>query len=133
LSDPIAGMDADHARMQGRYRQYLTRCNEHRFEELGEFLAPDAAVNGESVGLRGYIDGLAELTETYPDFHWEIEHLVVEEGWLSAHLTDTATDRDGRRICIQEFALYRFDDDRIAATWGDLDRWRLDAAPDAGP
>jgi predicted ester cyclase len=127
-------METDpHARLKERYRRYLARCNDHRFQELDEFVAPDAVVNGERVGLRGYIEGLAELTEVFPDFHWEIEHLLVEDGWLSAHLTDTATRRDGRRIRIQEFALYRFDADRIAAAWGDLDRWRLDAAPDVRP
>ena len=125
-------MDADRTRLEERYREYLSRCNERRFAELDVFVDQDVVVNGETVGIRAYGDGLAEIVQAFPDFHWEIEHLVVEDGWLSAHLTDTGTSRRGRRIRIQEFALYQFAGDRIAAVWGDLDRWRLDAAPDVG-
>jgi predicted ester cyclase len=125
-------MANDH-RLKERYQRYLACCNEHRFEDLGDFVASDAGVNGEAVGLSGYVSGLVEVVQAFPDFHWEIEHLVVEQDWLGAHLTDTGTALDGRRIRIQEFALYRFAGDRIAAAWGDLDRWRLDAAPDMRP
>ena len=38
------------------YRRYLQRCNEHRFHELGEFVADD--VNGPTEGLSRYIAGL---------------------------------------------------------------------------
>ena len=38
------------------YGRYLQRCNEHRFDELGEFVADD--VNGPTEGLGRYIAGL---------------------------------------------------------------------------
>lgn len=116
---------------EDRYLRYLACCNERRFDGLGEFVRPDVRVNGDEAGLRRYAEGLAGVVELFPDFHWRLEHLLVEGAWMSAHLTDTGTAPDGRRIRIQEFALYRLDDDRVAEAWGDLDRWRLAAAPDS--
>jgi predicted ester cyclase len=48
----------------------------------------------------------------FPDFHWEIRHLVVEGEWLAAHLFDTGTQAaefrgvppEGRRFGVPEFA-----------------------------
>jgi predicted ester cyclase len=116
---------------EARYRRYLACCNERRFGDLGEFVRADVRVNGEAMGLRGYAEGLAGVVELFPDFRWRLERLLVDGGWMSARLTDTGTAPDGRRLRIQEFALYRLDGDRIAEAWGDLDRWRLAAAPDA--
>jgi hypothetical protein len=35
------------------YKRYLQRCNQHRFDELGEFVANE--VNGPTVGLSGHL------------------------------------------------------------------------------
>lgn len=118
---------------EDRYRRYLAACNERRFGDLGEFVHDAVVVDDERVGVRGYAEGLAGVVELFPDFEWRLERLLIEPGWMSARLTDTGTAKDGRRIRIQEFAMYRLDgDDRILGAWGDLDRWRLEAAPDLG-
>ena len=133
----MRGMDAepadDRAAVEERYRHYLDRCNEHCFGELDAFVAPDVHVNGVRVGIHEYGAGLAGVVELFPDFRWTLEELVVEGDRIAARLTDTATSADGeRRIRIQEFAQYRLAGGLIVEAWGDLDRWRLDAAPDAG-
>ena len=33
------------------YRRYNDCCNEHRFEDFGEFVAPDVVVNATQRGL----------------------------------------------------------------------------------
>ncbi len=50
------------------YERYLQRCNEHRFAELGEFVADD--VNGPSEGLQGYAEGLKAVVSGFPDYRW---------------------------------------------------------------
>jgi predicted ester cyclase len=67
------------------YRRYLKRCNEHRFDELGEFVAED--VNGPSEGLSRYIAGLHAVVEAFPDYQWELRHLLVDDQWLAARST----------------------------------------------
>jgi hypothetical protein len=45
------------------YRRYLKRCNEHRFDTLGEFVADD--VNGPREELSQYIAGLRAVVEAF--------------------------------------------------------------------
>lgn len=71
-------MECEHAELEAFYRRYLQRCNEHRFDELGEFVERNVEVNGERLGLRGYADGLAAVVEAFPDYHWDLKHLLVE-------------------------------------------------------
>ena len=77
------------------------------------------------MGLRGYAEGLSSVVEAFPDYHWDLRHLLVEDSWLSVRLADTGTTRTGESITIQEFAMYRIARGRIVAVWGDLDRARL--------
>jgi predicted ester cyclase len=115
----------DRSGVEAFYRRYLQRCNEHRFDDLGEFVAQDVEVNGATCGLGNYGEGLAGVVEMYPNFHWDLQHLLIDGNWMSAHLVDTGTRADGRSITLPEFAVYRLDDAKIAAVWGDLDQDRL--------
>lgn len=108
------------------YKRYLQRCNQHRFDELGEFVAND--VNGPTVGLSGYISGLQAVVEAFPDYHWELHRLLVDDQWLAARLSGTGTHNGvfrgiaatGRVIHTQELVIYRTADGKIVECWGDL-------------
>jgi predicted ester cyclase len=94
------------------YSRYLKRCNEHRFDELGEFVADD--VNGPTKGLSRYIAGLRAVIEAFPDYQWELQHLLVDGQWLAARLYGTGTHTGpfrgiaatGRVIRTQELVIY---------------------------
>jgi len=108
------------------YRRYLQRCNEHRFDELGEFVADD--VNGPTEGLSRYIAGLHAVVEAFPDYQWELQRLLVDGQWLAARLYGTGTHTrpfrgiaaTGRVIRTQELVIYRTVDRKIVDCWGDL-------------
>lgn len=118
-------MECERADLEAFYRRYLQRCNEHRFEALGEFVDENVVVNDAVHGLRAYAAGLAGVSDAFPDFHWDLRRLLVDGCWLSARLIDTGTTRAGRALTLQEFATYRIEDGRIAAVWGDLEAVRL--------
>ncbi len=118
-------MGLERAELEAFYRRYLQRCNEHRFAELGEFVDDDVRVNDADHGLRKYIDGLSAVGEALPDFHWDLRHLLVDGNWISAHLFDRGTTRDGVPVSTQELAMYRLAGGRIVEVWGDLDHERL--------
>lgn len=107
------------------YLAYLRRCNEHRFDQLGDFVAQNVIVNGEPRGLVAYVAGLQTVIDAFGDYHWELRQLLVEEPWLSARLHDTGTHTGpawgvaatGRRIGTHELALYRLEDGKIAEVW----------------
>jgi aspartyl-tRNA synthetase len=108
------------------YRRYNTYCNEHRFDEFDEFVAPDVVINGTDRGLDAYTGGLRAVVRAFPDYRWELRHVLVDAPWVAAHLADTGTHRapflgvpaTGRSVRTDEFALYRIDAGRIAEVWG---------------
>jgi predicted ester cyclase len=100
------------------YRDYLAACNAHDFDALGAFVAPDVVVNGEPQGLDGYVAGLRAVVAEFPDYRWELRHLLTDGDWLAAHFTDTGTHPStGRPVRTQEFAFYRLAGGRIAEVW----------------
>jgi aspartyl-tRNA synthetase len=109
------------------YRRYNACCNEHRFEDLREFVAHDVVINGVERGLDAYAEALGVVVRAFPDYHWDLRHLVVDAPWIAAHLADTGTHRGpfhgveatGRSVSTPEFAFYRVDAGRIAAVWGE--------------
>jgi predicted ester cyclase len=46
-------MATERAELEAFYRRYLQRCNEHRFDELDEFVDEHVEVNGVVQGLHG--------------------------------------------------------------------------------
>jgi predicted ester cyclase len=119
--------------LETRYRRYNRLCNAHRFDRLGEFVAPDVEVNGEVQGLEAYVRGLEAVVRAFPDYRWDLRHLLVSGSWVSAHFLDTGTHQGsflgvpatGRRVSTQEFAIYRFEAGRIAEVWVTADNLRL--------
>ena len=108
------------------YRRYNACCNERRFEDLHRFVARDVAINGIDSGLDAYADELRTVVRGFPDYRWELCHLVVDAPWIAAHLADTGTHRGdfhgvratGRPVSTREFAFYRVEAGRIAEVWG---------------
>jgi predicted ester cyclase len=108
------------------YRRYNACCNEHRVEDLAEFVAPDVAIDGVVRGLDAYAEELRAVIRGFPDYRWELRRLVVDPPWIAAQLDDTGTHRGsflgvpatGRTVALPEFAFYRIDAGRIAEVWG---------------
>lgn len=122
-------MKEDGAALRARYRRYNEVCNRHAFNEITEFVDDDVWVNGEPTGLTAYQAGLAAVVAAFPDYRWQLKHLLVDGSWVAAHFIDSGTHRGpwrhlpptGRRIRTQEFAVYRFEQERIAEVWGTAD------------
>jgi predicted ester cyclase len=108
------------------YRRYNACCNEHRLADLGEFVAHDVVVNGSERRLDAYADALRPVVLAFPDFRWQLQHLMVDAPWIAVHLTDAGTHRatflgveaTGRTVSTEEFAFYRIAAGRIAEVWG---------------
>lgn len=115
------------------YRRYNAICNRHAFDELGPFVADVLTVNGWPRTAQQYVDDLFEVHAAFPDYHWEIQRTVFEDPWLAVHFRDSGThlgpwrgvEPTGRTVTTDEFAMYRFEDGRIAEIWVTADNARL--------
>ena len=74
------------------YRRYNACCNEHRFEDLGQFVARDVAIDGTVRGLDAYAAELRAVVRAF--------------------------QATGRSVALPEFAFYRVDAGQIAEVWG---------------
>jgi predicted ester cyclase len=121
-------MGLERADVAALYERYLTRCNEHRFDQLGEFVSEQVSGSAAVDGLAGYIDGVKSVCTAFPDYRWELQELVVEEDTIAARLIGQGTHTGpfggiaptGRTISTQELVIYRFADGKIVQCWGDL-------------
>ena len=121
------------ADLEAFYRRYNALCNDHDFDRLGEFVAEEVTVDGEPRGLAAYANGLRAVVRAFPDYRWELRHLLVDGDWIAAHFADSGTHRGsafgvpatGRRVSTQEFAFYRIQGGRIVEVWVTADNLRI--------
>jgi predicted ester cyclase len=115
------------------YRHYLAVCNAHAFDRLAGYVAADVEVNGERQGLRAYVGGLRAIVRAFPDYHWQLADLLIDDDRIAARLTDTGTHKGefhgvratGRAVRTQEFAIYHLAEERIARVWVAADNLAL--------
>jgi predicted ester cyclase len=123
----------DRSKLGSFYRRYNQRCNDHRFDLLGEFVSDDVEVNGKAQGLYAYVAGLEGVIGAFPDYRWNLRHLLVDSPWISAHFVDIGTHKGafldvpatGKVIKIQEFATYRIEAGKIVEVWVIADNLEL--------
>jgi steroid delta-isomerase-like uncharacterized protein len=119
--------------LEAFYRRYNRLCNEHRFDELGAFVADDVEVDGRARGLDSYRRGLEAVVRAFPDYRWDLRHLLVDGSFVAAHFVDTGTHEGtflgvpptGRPVATQEFAVYRVVAGRIAQVWVTADNLEI--------
>jgi len=115
------------------YSRYNEICNSHRFGLLADYVHRDVQVNGEVQGLDAYVSGLEAVIAAFPDYRWDLQHLVISGDWLAAHFTDSGrhvgaflgVPPTGRRVETQEFAFYRVVSGLIVEVWVAADNLRL--------
>jgi aspartyl-tRNA synthetase len=64
----------------------------------------------------------APLFSAFPDWHWEMRHIVVDGDYIAVHFTVTGTHRGvfegieatGRRVTISEITLYHLEDGKLS-------------------
>jgi aspartyl-tRNA synthetase len=115
------------------YRRYNDCCNAHDFDRLGEFVAERVQVDGEELTLDRYIANLRGWVSAFPDYRWELRHLIVDDDCIAARFHDTGTHRGtfqdvpatGRTVSAKEFAMYRLRGGKIVEVWGTVDNLHL--------
>ena len=112
-------------KLQALYLSYLDACNAHDFDRMTTFYTSTIKVNDAPMDPTAVAVQFAPLVSAFPDWHWEVRNLIVDEDLISVHFSVTGTHRGtfrgiaatGRRVAISEFTLYRVEDSKFAEVW----------------
>jgi steroid delta-isomerase-like uncharacterized protein len=100
---------------------------------IDELVDPHALIRTplpiETTGAEAVKEVFARLLRAYPDLHITIEDLVEEGDKVVMRNTVTGTHRGehmgvrptGRSVTYNEIFIFRFEDGRVAETWGVVD------------
>jgi predicted ester cyclase len=75
------------------YLAYLKYCNEHDFDRMASFYTPTIRVNDVPMDPVAVTAQFALLISAFPDWHWEMRHLVVDGDYIAVHFEVTGTHR----------------------------------------
>lgn len=87
----IGPVGLERADVVALYKRYLTLCNEHRFDQLGAFVDERVSGSGSVDGLAAYIERMKAVGIGFPDYHWELQGLIVEANTIAARLIGRGT------------------------------------------
>ena len=107
------------------YLSYLKYCNEHDFDRMASFYTSTIKVNDVPMDPAAVAAQFPPLFSAFPDWHWDIRHLIVERDNIAVHFTVTGTHRGvfreieatDRRVTTSEFTLYHIEDGKFAEVW----------------
>jgi predicted ester cyclase len=78
-------------------------CNAHRFDEADRLVGPD-----------GLVRPMRRMVASFPDWHWSVNRMVVEQDLVAVHMSATGTH-------LGEFLICEVRDQRVAKVWSGLD------------
>ncbi|QNI36686.1 ester cyclase [Edaphobacter albus] len=122
---------ADHA---ATIRRFYEEClNQHQSEILPEIFTPDVIVhapNGDGSSLAAIQQTVERVHAMFPDHHFVVDDVVVNGDKAAARWTMTATNTaplggippTGKPITQRAVVFYRFQGDKIAEFWLQLDQ-----------
>ena len=96
---------------------------------MASFYTPTIKVNDVPMDPAAVTAQFAPLISAFPDWHWEMRHLVVDGDNIAVHFTVTGTHRGayqgieatGRQVTVSEFTLYHLEDGKFAEVWDHTD------------
>lgn len=103
--------------------------NERGFEFVDTIIAEDVSVNGQQSKREQVVESLKWLTDTVPDYLWNVDDLLVDGDRIAARLRDKGTpikpflgaEPTGATIEYIEFASYKGKDGLFTDMWYLLD------------
>lgn len=122
-----------HEQHRSLYNSYLDACNAHDFRRMQTFYASTLMVNDVPIPAADVTAQFEPVVAAFPDWHWEVKHLIVDDDhiWLHFQVTGTHQGRfqgieaTGRRVTIAQFTLYQVEGDQFTRVWDLADMGEL--------
>jgi hypothetical protein len=123
-----AGTVAGISRQAGEHREREVR-HRTRLGAQGKVAFPQRLSQALPMTPADVAAQFAPLVTAFPDWHWQMRHIVIDGDDIVVHFTVTGTHRGpfrgieatGRRIKTSEFTMYHVSDGKFAGVWDLLD------------
>ena len=117
------------AEFEAHYRRYISYLNNHRLDELDEFLHEELTYNGEPETRADYRARIAGDVAAIPDLYFDVHLIVVGGDQIACRLFFNCTPQsewlglqpNGKSISFAEHVFYKFRDGKIYEVWSLLD------------
>jgi predicted ester cyclase len=111
------------------YLSYIEYCNAHDFNAMEKFYASPININDKPWSPSEVTAQFKPLVAAFPDWHWTIRHLTIENGYIALHSSVTGTHQGefrgiqatGRHVTTSQFTLYRLEDGKFTDVWDLID------------
>ncbi|KAK1249610.1 hypothetical protein MKX08_009613 [Trichoderma sp. CBMAI-0020] len=111
------------------YLSYIEHCNAHNFSAMEAYYTSPININDKPWSPAEVTAQFKPLVAAFPDWHWTIRHLTIENGYIALHLSVTGTHKGefqgiqptGRRVTSSQFTLYRLQDGKFTDVWDLID------------
>jgi len=84
------------------YTAYLAACNNRAWRTIAGFVHSAVLVNGVQLTREQYVDDIRKTVAVFPDYVWELRHVVEQAPWLAVHLriAELWGTADNARLCL---------------------------------
>jgi len=125
MSTDVTGSGMTTDELRDFYRRYVELANGRQFDRMADFAHEEVIMNGNRVAMADMVAEFHRHVEAVPDFHWEIEDLLVDGDRIAARLTDTGTPvkewnglvPTGASVTFAETAFYEVQDGKFKVMW----------------
>lgn len=110
---------------------YENTLNNRRFERLEQVIAPDYSNARGGTGPEGFIKGVVDVLNAFPDAQWQVEELVAEgeKVMVKQKMSGTHTgvfqaiQPTGKKVVNEGFVIYEFGNGKIVRHQIQTDRF----------
>ncbi|PTD05236.1 Aspartate-tRNA ligase, mitochondrial [Fusarium culmorum] len=111
------------------YQTYIESCNARNYEVMKSFYASPVNVMDKRQEPDDIIARCKLLFESFPDWKWEVRHMVIEGDYMTVRFKDSGTHQGefrgyqatGRKVETTEVTLYHVVDGKFAEIWPLID------------
>ncbi|QPC78278.1 hypothetical protein HYE68_009030 [Fusarium pseudograminearum] len=111
------------------YQTYIESCNARDYEVMKSFYASPVNVMDKRQEPDDIIARCKLLFESFPDWKWEVRHMVIEGDYMTVRFKDSGTHQGefrgyqatGRKVETTEVTLYHVVDGKFAEIWPLID------------
>lgn len=129
LTSTTAHSIATNEEHRSLYLSYIENCNAHNFNAMETFYTSPININDKSWSPSEVTAQFKPIVAGFPDWHWTIRHLTIENSYIAVHLNVAGTHQDsfngiqptGRRVTASQFTLYRLEDGKFTDVWDLID------------